>query len=199
MEEKKMAIKELMTALAEFQKECPSIPREKEGYNYKYSSLDKIHEIIKPIMQKLGLVISQCVESEGNEQFTIKTILYHLDSGQKIESSFTSSIVSLKSMNDYQSLGSGITYMRRYTLSAILNLVSEEDRDAAGEQVRTKKKDERKWLNPADDSFKQAIDYLADDNDDHTMEDIEKKYKMVEPTRQQLIDAALDAIQTKNE
>lgn len=188
-----------MTALAEFQKECPSIPREKEGYNYKYSSLDKIHEVIKPIMQKLGLVISQCVESEGNGQFTIKTILYHLDSGQNIESKFTSSIVNLKSMNDYQSLGSGITYMRRYTLSAILNLVSEEDRDAAGEQIRAKKKDLRKWMNPSDDSFKQAILYLADDDDDHTIEKIEKEYKMAEPTRQQLIDASLDTIIMKTE
>jgi len=188
-------MKELMTALAEFQKECPLIPREKEGYNYKYSSLDKIHEVIKPIMQKLGLVISQCVESEGNGQFTIKTILYHLESGESIESKFTSSIVSLKSMNDYQSLGSGITYMRRYTLSAILNLVSEEDRDAAGEQVRGKKKDTRKWLNPSDKSdslFQQAILYLVKGG---SIEDIEKKYKMVEPTRQQLIDASLDQLQ----
>ena len=186
-----------MTALAEFQKECPSIPREKEGYNYKYSSLDKIHEVIKPIMQKLGLVISQCVESEGNGQFTIKTILFHLESGENIESSFTSSIVNLKSMNDYQSLGSGITYMRRYTLSAILNLVSEEDRDAAGEQVRTKKKDTRKWLNPSDDPgspWQKAIQFLAKGG---LMEDIEKKYKMPEPTRQQLIDASLDSIQMK--
>jgi len=133
-------MKELMTALAEFQKECPLIPREKEGYNYKYASLDKIHEIIKPIMQKSGLVISQCIESEGNGQFTIKTILYHLNTGQNIESKFTSTIISLGKMNDYQSLGSGITYMRRYTLSAILNLVTEDDKDAAGEQIKKESK-----------------------------------------------------------
>lgn len=196
-------MKELMTALAEFQKECPFIPREKEArgekYSYKYSSLDKIHEVIKPILQKNGLVISQCIESEGDGKFTIKTILYHLESGENIESKFTSSIINLRGMNDYQSLGSGITYMRRYTLSAILNLVSEEDRDAAGEQVRTKKKDTRKWMNPSDDSFKKAILYLADDDDDHTIEKIEKEYKMAEPTRQQLIDASLDTIIMKTE
>ena len=191
-------MKELMNALAEFQKECPLIPREKEGYGYKYSSLDKIHEVIKPIMQKLGLVISQCVESEGNGQFTIKTILYHLESGENIESKFISSIVSLKSMNDYQSLGSGITYMRRYTLSAILNLVSEEDRDAAGEQVREKKKDTRKWLNQnldPESPWQKALECLRKGN---TLEEIEKKYKMSEPNRQALIDITLDQMPTES-
>jgi hypothetical protein len=42
-------------------------------------------------------------------------------------------------MNDFQSFGSGVTYFRRYCLSAILGLVTDKDTDASGEQVKTKK------------------------------------------------------------
>jgi hypothetical protein len=45
----------------------------------------------------------------------------------------------MKGMNDYQSLGSGITYMRRYGLSAMLGLVTDEDKDACGQQEPAKK------------------------------------------------------------
>ena len=48
-------------------------------------------------------------------------------------------------MNDYQSLGSGITYLRRYSLSSALGIVTDEDTDAQGEQVKGVKK-ELPWL-----------------------------------------------------
>jgi hypothetical protein len=41
-------------------------------------------------------------------------------------------------MNDFQVLGSAITYMRRYQLSAMLGLVTDKDTDAGGEQVKMK-------------------------------------------------------------
>jgi hypothetical protein len=37
-------------------------------------------------------------------------------------------------MNDYQTLGSGITYLRRYSLSTILGLITDKDVDACGTQ-----------------------------------------------------------------
>jgi len=43
--------------------------------------------------------------------------------------------VQLKGMNDFQVLGSAITYIRRYALSSALGLVTDKDIDAAGEQI----------------------------------------------------------------
>ena len=37
-------------------------------------------------------------------------------------------------MNDFQTLGSGITYLRRYSLSTILGLITDKDVDACGTQ-----------------------------------------------------------------
>ena len=38
-------------------------------------------------------------------------------------------------MNDFQVLGSAITYIRRYAISAMLGLITDKDLDACGEQV----------------------------------------------------------------
>ena len=38
-------------------------------------------------------------------------------------------------MNDFQVLGSAITYIRRYALSSMLGIVTDKDTDASGEQV----------------------------------------------------------------
>ncbi len=42
-------------------------------------------------------------------------------------------------MNAFQVLGSQITYLRRYSLSSMLGLVTDVDADASGEQLPTKK------------------------------------------------------------
>jgi hypothetical protein len=39
-------------------------------------------------------------------------------------------------MNDFQVMGSAITYVRRYALSSALGLVTDKDTDASGEQVK---------------------------------------------------------------
>jgi len=43
--------------------------------------------------------------------------------------------VQLKGMNDFQVLGSAITYARRYSLSMMLGIVTDEDNDASGIQT----------------------------------------------------------------
>jgi len=42
-------------------------------------------------------------------------------------------------MNDFQVLGSAITYLRRYSISSLLGIVTDKDTDASGEQEAPKK------------------------------------------------------------
>jgi hypothetical protein len=42
-------------------------------------------------------------------------------------------------MNQFQSDGSAITYYRRYGISALLSISTEDDMDAAGKQVKQEK------------------------------------------------------------
>jgi hypothetical protein len=122
---------ELYKALAAFQQKVPTIHKAKEGYGYSYAELSTILEIINPIMAEFGLGFTQLLNGDN-----LKTIVFHAESGQSIESETQIPKVSLKGMNDYQAFGSGITYFRRYCLSAILGLVTDKDTDAHGDQKK---------------------------------------------------------------
>ena len=128
-------MKNLFKAVAEFQQEVPTIHKDTQGYGYTYANLSKIFETINPLMAKHGLGFMQTVE-EG----CVNTIIFHHESGEFKE--FSTPIpqdVKLKGMNDFQVLGSAITYLRRYAISSALGLVTDKDTDASGEQEPKKK------------------------------------------------------------
>lgn len=127
-------MKALYKALAAFQSEVPNIYKNANGYNYKFADLGEINDIIKPLLTKHGLGYVQPLEGSG-----VKTIIFHTESGESIESTVeVPQGVKLNGMNDFQVLGSAITYLRRYSLSSMLGLITDEDADAAGEQVKQK-------------------------------------------------------------
>ena len=136
-------MKNLLKALSGFQKEVPVIHKGTQGYGYSYADLPTIFDKINPLLQKHGLGFSQLV-GENN----ITTILFHTETGETMQT--TTNIpqgVQLKGMNDFQVLGSAITYIRRYALSSILGLVTDKDTDAGGEQVKTIKEAVKEKIN----------------------------------------------------
>ena len=121
-------MKNLFKALADFQQEVPIIHKGTSGYGYSYADLPDTIEIINPYLAKNKLGFTQLV-GDG----AIKTIVFHVESGEQIETTTTiPQGVSLKGMNDFQVLGSAITYIRRYALSSALGLVTDSDPDANG-------------------------------------------------------------------
>ena len=133
MSEKK--VKTVWGALASFQQEVPTIHKGTQGYGYSYADLPTIFEVINPLLKKHSLGFTQLIEGQS-----IKTILFHTESEGRIESvTDIPQDVSLKGMNQYQVLGSAITYIRRYALSSMLGIVTDKDTDASGEQQPTPK------------------------------------------------------------
>lgn len=124
-------MKNLLKALANFQQEVPVIHKSSQGYGYTYADLPAIFEIINPILKKHGLCFSQPLQ-DGS----IRTIIFHVESGESLESSIIiPQANSLKGMNEFQTLGSAISYLRRYSLASILGLVTDKDTDAATPQA----------------------------------------------------------------
>jgi hypothetical protein len=120
-------------ALADFQQEVPVIFQGSQGYGYKYADLPTILRVINPLLKKHGLGFTQPLNGKS-----ITTIVFHIPSGQTIEGTIEiPQGVQLKGMNDFQVLGSAISYLRRYSISSILGLISDADNDAAGKQVPT--------------------------------------------------------------
>lgn len=130
-------MKSLYKALADFQQEVPVILKDTSGFGYKYADLPAIFNVINPLMKKHGLGFTQAVTLTGDSNLeVVQTKIFHIESGEQIESyTRIPQGVSLKGMNDFQVLGSAITYIRRYALSSMLGLVTDKDTDASGEQV----------------------------------------------------------------
>lgn len=136
-------MKNLLKSLAEFQQEVPVIHKGTQGYGYSYANLATIFDVINPILKKNKLGFTQLVGDNN-----IKTIIFHYESGEQLETTTTiPQGTNLKGMNDFQTLGSAITYIRRYALSSALGLITDKDTDASGEQVKTTTKVEQPVVN----------------------------------------------------
>ena len=162
-------MKNLYKALANFQQEVPTIHKATQGFGYTYADLTAIYKIINPLMKKNGLGFTQLLQDNK-----MVTIVFHIESGETIESKTDIPMnVQLKGMNDFQVMGSAITYLRRYSLSSVLGLVTDKDTDAGGEQV-SKPKDERETL--TNDRFEKAVDKIR--NKQYTIEELKAKFKL---------------------
>ena len=150
-------MKNLFKKIADFQQEVPVIHKGTQGYGYSYADLPTIFEKINPLLKKHGLGFTQLLSG-----LSIKTIIFDVESGENIESiADIPQGVQLAKMNDFQVLGSAITYIRRYALSAALGLVTDVDNDAAGEQMpkHETETDNRPWL--SERALTQVLDRIA--------------------------------------
>ena len=163
-------MKHLFKALADFQQEVPVIHKATQGYGYTYADLPKILEVINPLLKKHGLGFTQLIN--GTQ---IATCLFHIESAESIESKIDiPQGVVLKGMNEFQVLGSAITYLRRYALSSMLGLVTDKDTDASGEQV----KQEPKKPTITNERFQKAIDAIG--KGEFTTEQLVATYSLTE-------------------
>ena len=151
-------MKHLFKSLAEFQQEVPTIHKATQGYGYTYADLPKIFEVINPLLKKHGLGFTQLINGTD-----LITIVFHVETGETIESKTAiPQGVQLKGQNDFQVLGSAITYLRRYALSSILGIVSDKDTDAGGEQIKVEPKNETKKVAIDDKRLAKAIKAISE-------------------------------------
>lgn len=114
-------MKEISAALAKAQPEFKTAAFDKVNPHFKspYASLTSVMAAVKEALSKNGLAISQSIIESA-----VITKLIH-SSGECIETS----VPLLVSKNDMQGLGSAITYGRRYGISALLGIVTDDDDD----------------------------------------------------------------------
>jgi hypothetical protein len=118
-------------SLAAFQYEVPVIHKGTKAFKYTYTTLTDIFKVINPLLEKHGLGFTQLLQGDS-----IETVIFHIESGESITSVVNiPQGVQLANQNQFQVLGSAITYLRRYAISAALCLVTDADLDACGDQV----------------------------------------------------------------
>lgn len=159
----------------------------------KYIRLDDIIDAVRPALADCGCYVEQHLAGDS-----VITRIVHV-SGEYIASKLHYQAMD-GSSNALQKMGGGLTYLRRYALSSICNIVADEDSDAEGVDNITKKgiktptysapapsqsiaqpTDNKEWLNLKDkagnftEKGNNAILYIRGGG---AVEDITKKYKV---------------------
>lgn len=131
---KSESIIELAKALSKFQGEVKQPKKDKTNPHFKsnFVSLDGVVAAITETASKYGLSFVQFPINNG-EQVGVYTVIMH-DSGEWIQSEPVFTNLQKK---DPQGVGAALTYMRRYSLSAVFGITSEIDDDAEGAMDRS--------------------------------------------------------------
>lgn len=110
------------------QSEIGTLPKDKQGYGYKYTDFDTVIKTVKPILKKNNMGFCQMLETTEAGKSGIRTILFHA-SGENIQSWFELPPLVLGKANSCQNVGGAISYIKRYALCAILGCSSDDDID----------------------------------------------------------------------
>lgn len=112
-------------------------------FKSKYVPLENVVEAITESASKNGISFTQFPSSDEAGNVTVGTLVMH-SSGEWIEYD----PIKMKPVkNDPQSIGSAITYAKRYALSAIFGITSDPD-DDGNEATQTKKQQPKKVNDP---------------------------------------------------
>jgi hypothetical protein len=117
-------INELVTALVKAQSELNHAKRDASNPHFKndYATLESVIDATREPLAKNGLVALQPIVILPDGKSAVATLLVHT-SGQFIRSLTP----ILNNKNDAQGLGSGITYARRFGLSAMIGISQTDD------------------------------------------------------------------------
>lgn len=151
--EKSESITKVAAAMAKAQKEVGKAHKDKEnpaftrGTNRSmYANLESVWDACVSALSQNELSIIQMPCDSGEGRAGIETMLLH-SSGEYIASKFSTRITK----DDAQGLGSAITYLRRYSLAAMVGVVATEDDDgnAASAPPAAKSAPQRPTSRPA--------------------------------------------------
>lgn len=133
----------LAAALVKFQGSGFAVPRTRKvevqtktggSYTFEYAPHELIVAAVRKPLEDVGLAVSQTLSVTPDGRPALRTTLLH-SSGERMDDVFP---LPIKDGMSAQEIGSAITYIRRYALSAILGLATEDDDDgnkASGNQV----------------------------------------------------------------
>ena len=148
-------------ALMDFRSQVDSVERtsKNEFLNYHYANINNIIDTIKPVLYDLGMGYVQTIQYVDGIDL-LNTRVFLVDHPEEyIESNVR--LIMVK--EDSQSLGSSITYNRRYSLISIFSLEVEDD---DGERsVKTKPKTSTQSWNEHINEIKTKIDKAKKNGD----------------------------------
>jgi hypothetical protein len=119
-------IAELATALAKAQAAVSPAVKDKTNpaFRSRYADLSSVWEACREALTSNGLSVVQMPINHAEGYAALRTMLLHT-SGQWLATTVSARLIK----DDAQGLGSALTYLRRYSLAAMVGVVADEDDD----------------------------------------------------------------------
>jgi hypothetical protein len=163
-------MQELIKAILAAKKKFQPITKNKDGYGYKYATLDHMFEQTLPFLAEQNILVIQTPFSPTPTTLGMRTEVWH-ESGQNLIFEFSSELKfdKIGQQTGVQAVGSYITYLKRYHFAAIFNLVADEDddgkeakeaQDLAAKQKQTQTKSENAKVFKKNESEKEKQEKL---------------------------------------
>lgn len=118
-------IAKISKSLSILQGEIEDLHKDKKGYGYKYADLAQCLKILRPLLLKNGLAITQ-IPGFVEDRISLETVIMH-ESGEWISGTMEIPVTVGKGMIPAQACGSTISYARRYALISIFGISAEDD------------------------------------------------------------------------
>lgn len=181
-ENKRLAERSFNAALSEMQCALPAVERKGEikGRDKKvvstYALWEDVNEAIKPVLTAHGFALSFRVKT-SKDLIEVRGVLTHRD-GHKEETEISLPADTTGFKNPVQAVASSVSYGKRYSAGALLNLTSfDEDDNGTGANIKPKPsaelKREQQWQTV-------LADLVADLTDCHSfkvLEQIKAEYR----------------------
>jgi hypothetical protein len=129
------ALRELNAAFAKAQGEFPAISKDKTAtietrsggsYSYNYADLADIIAAVRKPLADNALSFTQPLDITTSGQLVLRTELRHAAGG------IIGSTFPMQEAGDWKAFGAAHTYLRRYALTGLLGIATEDDTDASG-------------------------------------------------------------------
>lgn len=180
-------MKNILHALSQVKEKVGKMSKDSVNpfFKSKYFDINQLLEHVEPLFRENGLILLQPVQEKK-----VKSIVYHIESGESVFSE-----IEIQDLSNPQSVGSAITYYRRYTLQSLLGLQAEDDDANKASNQNTvgspSKNESTNWLNLFDKQGNQTPKYLEIQSaisagQKFTLEGIRKKYKVSKEVADQL-------------
>ena len=128
------SITQLATALAKAQGQFSAATKSRTNPHLKntYATLDDIIDAVRAPLAANALSFVQPLGMDDGGGFQLETLVLH-ESGEWIGTTVSvSAMTGNRGVNELQAFGGALTYMRRYALTSLLGINTEEDNDGNG-------------------------------------------------------------------
>ncbi|PTG53070.1 single-stranded DNA-binding protein [Staphylococcus chromogenes] len=171
------SITEISKAISSFRKEVKQPIKDADNpfFKSKFVPLENVVEAVDQVAPNLGLSFVQWALNDENGRVGVATMLMH-SSGEYIE--FDPVFMNAEK-NTPQGAGSLISYLKRYSLSAIFGITSDQDDDgnaASGKQSKSEPKASSKTVGALKQEVLNFVELMKSLNKDVTQQQVEQRF-----------------------